>query len=83
MAAFLYFQNQYNRLTAVEKLFTVQRLNYFLLNEYQALEKRDTLNTALIEHIRINHLLWDQQWWIKMREISKASLFYKLVRNYL
>lgn len=82
MTTFLYFRNQYNRLTAVEKLFAVQRLRHWLLDEFKSLKKVDTLNSELLDHLNKGHLSWDEAWWIELREFSKAPLF-RYLRQYL
>lgn len=83
MSSFLYLRSQYNKLTIVERLFLVQRLRYWLISELNNLKKHKPIDYKLIEHFGINHMVWSEAWWIKLRDYSKSRLFPILIRNYL
>ena len=82
MTDFLYFRQFIGKINGGELLFAVLRLREGLIWEFNTLNKIGPLDVLLAKHIVIQHLLWDEAWWRKLRNYSKAPLF-KTFRKYI
>ena len=79
MASFLYFRSQFNKISESERLFLMLRLRQWLLYEYT---KKHSLDGPLIKHMTVSHCLWNEFWWRRLRELSKAPAFVSMIRSH-
>ena len=74
---FLYFRSKIQKLPDGEKFWIMNRMIFEIQND----NNKDRLNYLLELHLKrpISELR-NSEWWLKLRTLSSAPLFYKILR---
>lgn len=82
MTDYLVFRNHFDRPSNGQLYFAVIRLRLWLSDEYNGKEEKRDSDKKLLAHLAIPHIVWNEAWWRRLRELSKTPLF-RSVRRYI
>ena len=78
--AFLKLQSQFEKFNDTDKYIIMNKLNHLITEDIREQRKPTALDISLHTHMNIPSTDMNMKWWRKLRELSKAPLFQRVMK---